>query len=228
MARCTHILLLAALFVAGCFFAGAASAQEIEEDPVLLLKTTAERFDKIRTYTCKATSITKVYRGKKESTYQDVVQYTFQKPKHIKIKWLAPWNIKGQVAVFSDDQLKVHLNFLPLSIPIDPNGKVAQDAAGNRIYQTDMGTLIRQITDILKDDPQTIVSYEGTRQDKDRKVYKVSLHNKEGYVDVYIHTELILPVTVEYFSPEKKLLQAAYFEDLKVNVPMSPYEFIIE
>jgi len=228
MAKLKHIIFpLASLLAAVCFF-GVAGAQEIEEDPLVLLKTTAERFDKLRTYTCKATSVTKTYRGKKESTSQDVVQYTFQKPKHIKIKWLAPWNIKGQVAVYSDDQLKVHLNFLPLSVPIDPNGKVAQDAAGNRIYQTDMGTLIKQITDIPQDNPQTIVKYEGTYETKEGKAHKVSLHNTDGYVYVYIDTELILPVTVEYFSPEKKLLQAAYFEDLKVNVQMSPYEFIID
>lgn len=228
MKNVIHLFVPALCLLAAMCAVGSSSAQEIEEDPVHLLKTTAERFEKLRTYTCKATSITKTYSGRKESTYQDVVQYSFQKPKHIKIKWLAPWNIKGQVAVYSDDQLKVHLNFLPLSVPIDPNGKIAQDAAGNRIYQTDMGTLIKQITAIPAENPQTVVTYEGTYEAAARKVYKVSLQNKNGLVNVYIDAELILPVTVEYFSPEKKLLQAAYFEDLKVNVPMSPYEFIID
>lgn len=228
MTNVKYILVSLISLLAAVCSAGGLCAQEIEEDPLVLLKTTAERFDKLRTYTCKATSITKTYRGKKESTSQDVVQYSFQKPKHIKIKWLAPWNIKGQVAVYSDDGLKVHLNFLPLSVPIDPNGKVAQDAAGNRIYETDMGTLIKQITAIPSENPQTVVKFEGTYEAVARKVYKVSLQNKDGCVNVYIDAELILPVTVEYFSPEKKLLQAAYFEDLKVNVPMSPYEFIID
>ena len=79
------IVFFAVLMFCVCVI-GAAHAQEIEKDPVQLLRSTAERFEKIRTYRCKATCIYKVYNGKKETTYQDVVLYSFQKPKSIKME----------------------------------------------------------------------------------------------------------------------------------------------
>ncbi|HRZ86958.1 MAG TPA: hypothetical protein P5287_04005 [bacterium] len=216
--------MIRAVVVVGMLCGGAFSQDAV--DPIELIRQTDAQFQQVRSYTCKATSICKTYHGKKVSTYQDVVEYSFQKPKSIKMKWLAPWNIRGQVAIYSDEQLKVHLNFLPMPMSIDPNGKVAKDAGGNRIYNTDFGAVIRQIMDIKKDIPETEVTYLGIVQSNGRQVDKVSLRNHEGLVYYFVDRELLLPVAIEQYTPEMQLVTAAYFEDLKVNVAMSPYEFV--
>lgn len=197
-------------------------------DPVGILREARGRFETLRTYTCRATSVYKAYQGKKEITHSDVVQYYFQKPKNIRMKWLSPWNIKGQVAVYSDDQLKVKLNWLPVPFALDPKGGVAKDANGNRIFQTDMGALIKQLTDIMDTIPETVVKYEGTLISKNRQVIKISMKNREGLVYAFIDKELRLPVVIEHYDAANRMVEAAYFEELQVNVQMSPYEFILD
>ncbi|MFC2149446.1 hypothetical protein ACFLQ8_01975 [Candidatus Auribacterota bacterium] len=218
------ITLVVFLSVNGTLSLCAVSQENI--DPVKMLRETSERFNELRTYSCKATSIFKVYKGNRVKTHQDIVLYVFQKPMSIKMTWLKPWNIKGQVAVYSDEQLKVKLNWLPVWMPMNPDGNIAKDAAGNRIYQTDLGTLIGQVMEIID---HSEINYEGSAVSKDsREIMKVSLKSDDELVYVSIDKETGLPVTFEIYGPDMKLRQAAYFEDLQINIPVSPYEFTVE
>jgi len=127
-------------------------------DPVKILNDASQRFESLNTYTCKVTSIYNTYNNNKANRHQDIVQYVFQKPMSIRMQWVKPWNIKGQEAVYVDNKLKVRLNWLPIWVSINPDGNIAKDSAGNRIYQSDMGTVIKQIMDII---PTTKVVFEG-------------------------------------------------------------------
>ena len=212
------------LFLASLLFC---SAQVLQADPTdakdCLLRA-KQRYNEIHSYRCKASNVVMKYGLVKATRYINTVAYSFQKPDKIRMTWLEPFLLKGQVAVFQNNELKVKLRFMPFAVRMDPDGLLTQDPAGNRIYDTHIGRLIDKLLEAIT--PATQVSIPGgSIGATNDEVQPVVIENKEGRVLVIIDRHLSLPTSMEFYGPDGRLSQACYFKDIALDVEFEPGEF---
>lgn len=146
--------------------------------------------------------------------------YTFKKPKWIRFDFKSPHS--GMVLVYPDKSGKVgvrpggvaHIFKFHLSSE-NPLVKVP---AGQRIDQTDLGLLIKNISHSLTDQRRGPVELEEEGYVRVRVL--AANHFHEGIVTLYrfiIDKNLWLPVKVEESTPEGHLERTITFRDLRIN-----------
>jgi outer membrane lipoprotein-sorting protein len=165
------------------------------------------------------------YRGPQKALYR------FRKPNRIRVDFESPDS--GMVIIYPDSDGKALLHpgkFFPFFVHLDPNSSLMEVSPGQHIYQTDLGTLIHNISQMLtgsslgKPDVQTYA---------DKTVVSVFSRNPfmEGVETRYVFTidnRLHLPVQVEEFSPEGALRRRVVYEDLQVNTGIPESVFSAE
>ena len=212
----------AVMALIGGFFSRVSAGEEMDGKGLLL--AAKQRYDQINSYRCKATNV--VVKGGlfKPTRYFNTVDYSFQKPENIRMTWLAPFLLKGQVAVFRDKELKVKIPFVPFAVKMDPDGLLTKDPAGNRIYQTHLGYLINLLLDSITPETKVMV-INPTGVKASGNVAEATIENEKGRVLVWIDKRLFLPTSMEFYGPDGQLSQACVFEDLALNVDFGPGEF---
>jgi outer membrane lipoprotein-sorting protein len=204
--------------------AGSASGVGSMADGKELLEGAKRRYEQLQSYRCKATNVIMKPGVLRDKRHFNTVEYSFAKPNSVRLTWLRPKLLQGQVAVFQGEELYVKLRFLPFAIKMDPDGWLAQDPAGNRIYQTNIGFLIDRLIDAIT--PNSLVTVaEPNVATSTRDTIPMVIQNDGGRVEILVDKGSELPTTIEFYGPSGNLIEACYFEDLELNVSLNPTEF---
>ena len=147
--------------------------------------------------------------------------YTFKKPGCIRLDLESPH--RGMVLIFPDEEGKVFVR--PSGIArlfrfhLAPDSPRLEGASGQRIDQTDLGLLIRNIGHSLTDGrlgPATI-----TREDGRALIRVLAVdHFRQGVATLYrfiLDEDLHLPVEVEESTPDGLEERRTTFGDLRLN-----------
>ncbi len=216
---------LISLFITGLFSPVRVLGQELGADGKELLLAAKKKFEEIRSYKCKATNVVMKYGMIKTSKYFNSVQYSFEKPKKIRIAWLDPLLLRGQVAVYNNSDLRVKLNFMPFAVHMDPEGLLAKDPAGNGITGTDMGHLIDTLLESITPGTQVRVEKPQASRAQGKDAELILIENAAGRVEILFDNNLTMPVAIDYYGADNRLEQACKFEEIQLNVEFTPEEF---
>ncbi len=221
MKRTTGIVfLLVALGIAGVITA--CSAQEV--GALQYLQDAQMAYAQVQSYRCKATNVVMKYGLLGPKRYYNRVRYSFEKPNRVRMEWLAPGLLKGQVAVYRDNALRVKMRFMPFAIPMDPDGFLAQDPAGNRIHKTHIGYLLETLMAAITPETKITLS-DASKIQSSEKGIGVAVENNQGRVLLLLDPQRKLPIAMEFYGTDGRLQQACYFEDLALNVKLGAKEF---
>ena len=147
--------------------------------------------------------------------------YTFKKPEHIRLDFDSPH--RGMVLIYPDDHGEVAV-FPPglfgfLTLHLSPNSPRLQVSAGQRIDQTDMGLLIRNISHSLTDQ---LRGEEGIKEESGHVLVSAVAENHfvKDKITLYrflIDKEVCLPIRIEELSPSGTPQRTIIFHHLTVN-----------
>lgn len=163
----------------------------------------------------------KVYReGKLAETER--FRYTFKKPNHIRIDLKSP--DAGTILVYPDEQGKVAAKPAGLArflkLHLSPDSARFRSSSGQRIDQTDIGLLIKNISHSLTDQRHGEIKVS----ERDGRVLMEVLAEDHFLADVLtlyhfsVDRALWLPIEVREFTPEGTLKREVMFRNLKISV----------
>ncbi len=142
--------------------------------------------------------------------------YTFKKPKWIRLDFESPYS--GMILVYPDKNGKVVVRLF-FTFHLAPDNPLLRVASGQRIDQTDLGLLVRNISHSLTDHRRGPV--EVTEDDRDIRLRVLADdHFREGVLTLYqfsIDKKLWLPVRVEESTPDGLLERTVIFRNLRTN-----------
>ena len=191
--------------------------QTSQGEEVNLLKSLQGSFGKIEDYKCKFTKIELI--GKKYMT--DVMKYSFKKPKSIRMDWIEPKKVRGQLAVYHGKELKVVPTWLPVAVTLDPDSKKATGGSKYRIYDSDLGAISEMILNTLKAAESVEFVENGS------KTVKILVKTDKDKNLIWIDRRYNLPVKIERFNHENKLIDGFTIEELELNVGLDDEFFDI-
>lgn len=158
--------------------------------------------------------------------------YTFKKPDHVRIDMKSPY--PGMVLIYPDANGKVAVKpggwggFLKLHL--SPDNALLRTSAGQRIDQTDLGLLIRNISHSLSDrrrGESKVIEEDG----RVRIEVPAEDHFMAGVVTLYhftIDTARWLPVEIKEFTPAGVLKRTVIFRNLQTSVAIPDSLFRID
>jgi len=143
--------------------------------------------------------------------------YTFKKPKKIRLDFESPY--AGMIIIYPDQSGKAILRrFFTFHLALD--NPLLQVSAGQRIDQTDIGTLITNFFHSVTDHRRGPLAVAEDDQEIQIRVLADD-HFREGVVTRYqflINKKLWLPVQVEESSPDGRLERNIVFSNLRTNI----------
>jgi outer membrane lipoprotein-sorting protein len=190
---------------------------EIPVDADGLLKKMESAYTRVEDY---QTNV-EVRTYKREGSFEtQKFLYTFKKPKWIRLDFESPHS--GMVLIYPDKNEKVRVR-LPgvahiLAFHLSTGNPLITGPAGQRIDQTDLGLLIKNIAHSLTDQRRGPVEIEEDGYILIR-VLAVN-HFHEGVVTLYqffIDKRFWLPVKVEESMPDGRLERTITFQNLRMN-----------
>ncbi len=192
-----------------------------------LLSRMETAYSKVTDY--QATVEVKTYKSDGSSEMQQFL-YTFKKPKRIRLDFESPHRGMEMVDPDQNGKVTVHLPGLGhlLKFHLTPDNSLLHVASGQRIDQTDLGLLIKNISHSFTDQRRGALDIT-----EENGYVRISVlaenHFRKGVVTLYhffIDEALWLPDKVEESSPDGHLERAITFQNLKVNsgIPDSFFE----
>jgi outer membrane lipoprotein-sorting protein len=183
-------------------------------DTEILLKKMETAYDEVNDY--QANVEVRAYR--RDGSFEtEKFLYTFQKPKWIRLDFESPYS--GMILVYPDKNGKVVLRRF-FTFHLAPDNPLLRVASGQRIDQTDLGLLVRNISHSLTDHRRGPV--EVTEDDRDIRIRVLADdHFREGVLTLYqflIDKKLWLPVRVEESTPDALLERMVIFRNLRTNI----------
>jgi outer membrane lipoprotein-sorting protein len=154
-------------------------------------------------------------------------RYTFKKPKWIRIDFES--SHPGMILVYPDPEGKAVLRRF-FDFHLDPGSLLLRDPSGQRIDQTDLGLLIRNIHRSCTDQLGGPVE-AGEDDDFIRLRLLSENHFRKGILTRYeftIDKRVWLPVRVEESTPEGALERTIAFRDLRTNLGFPQSFFQLE
>jgi outer membrane lipoprotein-sorting protein len=151
--------------------------------------------------------------------------YTFKKPNWIRLDFELPH--PGMILVYPDKNGKVVIHpsgwIRFFKLHLSPDSFLLKDASKQRIDQTDLGLLIRNISHSLTDQRRGPVEVS---EDDGRIELRVLAddHFRKGVTTRYrflIDKELWLPAGVEELTPNGILKRTVTFRNLRMNIGVS-------
>jgi hypothetical protein len=158
--------------------------------------------------------------------------YTFRKPDHIRIDMESPY--AGMVLVYPGEDGKVTVKpggfFGFMKLNLSPDSSLLNAAKGQRIDQTDMGLLIKNIEHSLTDRRHGEVKI--SEQDGQVRIEVLAEdHFLAGVLTLYhffIDKTRWLPVEIREFAPTKGILKREVrFRNLKTSIGITESFFRI-
>jgi outer membrane lipoprotein-sorting protein len=158
--------------------------------------------------------------------------YTFKKPDHIRIDMESPH--RGMILVYPDSKGKVFVQ--PggwtgfLAFHLSPESALLRSSAGQRIDQTDLGLLIRNMAHSLTDHRRGEIRV--TEQEGQVIIEVLAQdHFLAGVLTLYrffVNETLWLPVKVEEFTPDGTPKRKVTFRNLRTPVAVPDHLFRID
>jgi outer membrane lipoprotein-sorting protein len=158
--------------------------------------------------------------------------YTFKKPHRIRLDFESPHS--GMILLFPDQKGKVAI--YPsgwariFSFHLAPDSSLLMDLSNQRIDQTDIGLLIKNLSRSLKDQRRGPVQFQEDNAHIEVRVLADD-HFRKGQETLYhffIDRNLWLPIAVQEFTPDGRLKRAVIFRNLRINTGISDSFFQIE
>jgi outer membrane lipoprotein-sorting protein len=158
--------------------------------------------------------------------------YTFKKPNRIRLDFESPH--PGLVLSYPDPKGRVVVrpsSWVPFfRLPLAPDSSLLLDSSGQRVDQTDLGSLIQHIAHSLTDQRRGPV---GITYENGRIRLQVPADNpfRAGSVTLYqffIDTTLFLPVKVKESTLDGSLQRIITFEGLSINTGVADGFFQVE
>ena len=181
---------------------------EIDEAVVQNLKNIKTRIQGLDSYRYVLTNITL----KKGRQRKNVIKYYFKKPNEIRLEWLAPKKVRGQLAVYSHGVMKAVLSWLPFAIEINPDSNLGKGDANYPIYRSSIGSLMEQI---VVDLDRAVVA-RTIEEDDNYVIYEII--NDTNRAKIKIDKKRLIPVFIEQFDLKGTLVDGGYFSDFEENV----------
>jgi hypothetical protein len=150
--------------------------------------------------------------------------YSFKKPHQLRIDMESPY--PGLILVYPDENGKVAVKFGFVKLHLAPDNALLRDGAGQRIDQTDLGLLIKNISRSLTDQRHGEI---GVAEQDGRLLLEVLAedHFRAGVLTLYrfaIDRSRSLPVEVEELSPDGMLKRKVIFRKVR-TAPEIPAGF---
>jgi outer membrane lipoprotein-sorting protein len=143
--------------------------------------------------------------------------YTFKKPKWIRLDFESPYS--GMILIYPDPDGNAVVRYF-FTLHLSPDNPFLQAASGQRINQTDLGLLVRNIAHSLTDRRRGPVEVAEDPGDVRIQVLADD-HFREGVVTRYqflIDKKMWLPEQVEESTPDGVLERTIFFRNLKTNI----------
>jgi outer membrane lipoprotein-sorting protein len=158
--------------------------------------------------------------------------YTFKKPNWMRLDFELPH--PGMILVYPDKNGKVVIHpsgwarFFKLHLL--PDSFLLKDSSKQRIDQTDLGLLIRNISHSLTDQRRGPVEASKDNGHIELRVLADD-HFRKGVVTRYrflIDKERWLPAGVEELTPDSILKRTVVFRNLRINIGVTDSYFLLE
>lgn len=209
---CRYIVHVVAMSI--MLFAPQLLCAQIDADAVAHLRSAAEYIESLSSYSYKLTNVT--FRdGKKKN---NVMRYSYKEPLTVRIEWLNPKRLRGQLAAFKDNKMRVVPAWLPFSVPVDPDSDLGHGDANYPIYSSSLGALMQQV---IGDLPKATRVFPVERTD-DAVVYEIINDTNKALIKIDRNTNL--PLYIEQFTRDGTLIDGGYFEEFSPN-PTYPDDF---
>jgi outer membrane lipoprotein-sorting protein len=155
---------------------------------------------------------------------ETLARYTFEKPDRIRLDFKSPHS--GMVVIHPHKEAKVTIRpgglLRFLKIRLAPSSPTLQVSPGQRIDQTDLGLLIRNMSHSLTDHRRGRVEVTADDQHLFIRV-RADNHFRAGVVTRYtfrVDKRTWLPVAVEEKTLDGVLERVVFFRDLRVNLSL--------
>ncbi len=146
--------------------------------------------------------------------------YTFKKPKKIRLDFESPY--PGLIVIYPDKNGKVEVHRF-FTLHLSPDDPLLQIDAGQRIDQTDLGLLIKNIGHSLTDRRRGPLDVQARGESIGLRVFADD-HFREGVITLYeffVSKKIWLPERVEESKPNGLLERVVFFRNLKMNLGTS-------
>jgi outer membrane lipoprotein-sorting protein len=181
---------------------------EIDKAVVQTLKDIKTHVQGLDSYRYVLTNITL----KKGRQRKNIIKYHFKKPNEIRLEWIGPKKVRGQLAVYSNGVMKAVLSWLPFAIEINPDSNLGKGDANYPIYRSSMGSLLEQI---VIDLDRAVVARIIEKEDG-FVVYEIINDTNRAKIKIDMHR--LIPVFIEQFDLKGTLIDGGYFSDFEENV----------
>ncbi len=181
-----------------------------------ILNQAIEKYTKVESYTVTLRS--------KSSRGVEVIKYYYKKPGYIRMEFETPHH--GSVVTY--DPLKKKVRVQPFesiesfSFFFDPSSFIVKSSRGHRVDESDIGTLLKTAAELGK---KGAVEIAGSEKIKGRVTDIVTVTGAHGstvesdvnrYV-LYIERATGLPIKVESFGLDGKIIESVLMDDLEVD-----------
>lgn len=183
-------------------------ADEIDQNVLDKIISIADEIRQLDSYKYKISTVAL----KDKKTRKTTILYNFKKPRSIRIEWLSPRKLRGQLAVYSDGVMKVAPAWLPFVIEIDPDSALASTDTNFPIYESTIGDFM----DLIVEEMPTSNSAKIIDETDNYIIYE--LINDNNIAKIKIDKITHLPIFIEQFDLEGNLINAGYIEDIETNV----------
>jgi len=192
-----------------CFFpVNNCIADKIDKKILSDIENLSKKINSYKSYQYKVKNITL----KKNKRKENIISYNFKAPLNIRLEWLNPKKKRGQIAVFADGKMKAAPAWLPFVIEMNPDSKLGMDDSNYPIYNSSLGSLLKQIVN----DFDRVIEASVQEEDANNIVYKIV--NDTNTARIKISKKDNLPVFIEQFDIKGKMIDGGYFENFKPNI----------
>jgi len=211
------------------FLALGGLARAAEADVDLLVARMQAAYAGVEDY---RTQVTSTVREAGQEPEETRFLYRFRRPNRIRIDFSSPH--PGTTLVYPTTAGKVRIRpgglFRFLRISLDPGSASLEVAPGQRIDQTDLGFLVRNITRSLTDSGSTEISLRYAPEAVVASVVAEN-HFQAGVrtrYEFWVNRRLWLPVRLRETVPEREWEREVSFEDLETNLGLPESLFHLE
>lgn len=188
--------------------AGATVSAEIDQQVVDKLTSITDKIRGFDSYQYKLTNITL----KKKKQKKNVMMYYYKDPKNIRIEWLEPKKLRGQLAVYSGGVMKAAPSWLPFVVEVNPDSSLGMADFNYPIYQSTLGDLMHKVVAELPDAHTARVEEQGDGY----IIYEVI--NPQNRARIKVDTETQIPEFIEQYNNQGQLVDGGYFDEFQANV----------
>ena len=214
----------------------AAQAQQQPCDLEETLREIEEAYAQVKDYTC--TLNQKEFLDGEYVVWKNVA-YKFRKPDCYYMKWTeGKWADREIIYAGKKygNQMEVHLGGLMdvMNFSLDPHGTIARRSSRHPITESDFGFILRTMQQSVrkaKKEKSAVIACLGasTVDGRAARQYRAEFPAKKGFINhvVYIHVdaELNLPLKIEMYDWNNRLVESYVFSDLKINVGLKDIDF---